>query len=689
MTDQSDNSLIELALRTHDATNRILTSLKYKNAPLSGNEGLYDIPELIDNLSGWLGPGNPNYSCIIKFIFNDEGTDYEVPATKSELENMLKDAYVEITPHTQSGTYKFSINSIKPTLPTYCEFAIPHETTADVKFVFGKVNGGTQYYGCYDMVMTIAPNQTYTVHVQTKKMVAQNSVTFYERVQMRGSGSNVPWTSYKRKRVIDTDGTTHTYFGGFLQDQTTWIDKSQMSMKIYSCIPDEDGGVLSAIPTLVYDGGGGDLNDMGEVFKNEFDLHKVTVVVKTPNSDISNDMMTMKPVYTRTYTEDVEFPTYNNVGEIVGSKVKECIVTSITSSPNQVGYHIHSAFTKAIRNRETNELSIVEQPRCYFGCYRASGVTVRNPENTQNITLYTSRATNGYPTTSNKEYNNIFMTNNNLYPMEIHDTSTGEDVVTYYNEPDTTNRRFTPCMTFDLDLHTLLNYILFGCNAPSVLHGITDSTRERTLLGETKFMLDNGYYWGAVNDASVTNPIISFGLEDSTYSSMGIQPHNIDLVNTRFGSGSSDIKGEWLVCLDRTDVKPSSYDYDNLLANGYMPLSFNVTNSTNRRQGYDDRYGFRDMYMPVTNQDDDANITAGAIDTFWFGGFPSVQNWKDANVGIQEGEPTIPVRKWYNVGFSNARGGGSSLGLFSRLASRDLVYSDARGWCPLLVLLPA
>lgn len=678
-------------------------------SPLSADATTEDIASKVNQILDVFNKApltdNSSYICQLNCIFNSDNIDFELPESEEDIEVLLDGAYIEVQPTNTAESYKFNLSSLSSDKPTICYITTPFITDAIVRVHLGELNGQFKYAVPPSKIKLI-PNSSPILYLQTLKQTA--SITFYERIQIKGSGASVPSTSYRRKRTIDENGVAHIYFGGFKSDGTTWDDKSMMSMSLWTGIPGTDSEPAQFTKEFIYDGGGGEATDLTNVFKNEFGLKRVSVVVKGNDSSIENYFMQINQVWTKTEEEDVDFYTYNDDGTIKAVDTKKCIVTSITATPNQAGYHLHAAFIKAIRG-DDNSLDIThENPHAYMACYRPTSKTLKNSSNA-NVTVYCSIPSNTIPTSSNRAANVDFCKRNNQFDVDVIDS---DGTVLYSLISNEDPRRFTASTSFDTDLQTLLSYIVFGVDPQSYLKGITSTARERTASGETKFMLDAGILFGAVNDRNSTNPIIVFGVEDSTWSSTGIFEHNVTYVATRRDipntSASANVTGvydennnllsasvtgtgiasEWLVAVDRNDISPATDDYDVLVENGYQSMGFTVSATTNRRQGYNPAFGLRDMYMPITNQDDPVyskNITIGAVDTIWIGGAPALATWtmlnQDAlnhNVSSDVGEfvDYIPARSYSLVASGYHRGSGSSLGPFCRSANHALGYSN-------------
>lgn len=684
----------------------LIKSLQNKGLSILDNTSLSSIPKIINSslLSGsWVDPNVPTYTCQLNFVFNSEHTDFQIPNVEDEMNALLKNAFIEVQPLNTSESYNFPITSLDPNTPTSFLIATPIEIEAIVRVHLGEIDGKLKYCVPPGKIKLI-PNTSFIYYLQTQKQTS--IITFYERIQIKGSGANVPNTSYRRKRTIDENGKSRIYFGGFQSDGKTWIDQSMMSMSVWTCTPEisstNDNGETVITPAtfnkeFIYDGGGGDATDMTDVFKNEFNLHRVNVVVHTNGLDVENHFMQINQVWCKIAEEDVEFYIYNDDGTIKETTIKKCIVTSITSTPNQAGYHLHSAFIKPIRNDDGSLDISNESQYAYMACYRTSSKSVKNTSNKAQ-TIYCSVPNNAIPTCSNRSNTVDFCKNNNQFDVSIIDN--GNIIKTLSGNTDV--RRFTGSTSFDVDLQTLLSYIVFGVDPQAYLKGVTSSSRERCMNGETKFMLDNGILFGAVNDRNTTNPIIVFGVEESTWSSTGIFENNITFVHTRHSTDDLVITpiydsnnnllsgnvtsgtinyGEWLVAIDKNDITPAVNDYDTLIENGYSSMGFTVINSTNRRQGYDERFGLRDIYLPISNQDDleyNKNITIGAIDTFWMGSSPAVSAWQAFNQDIINNNLSAdelnkleyhPLRNYFLVVSGSARNSGSSLGSFCRSAA--------------------
>lgn len=636
---------------------------------------------------GLIDPDQP-FLCEYYIIFNSDNTSYELPEGEDERQQLLLGAYIELAVENTANEYRFDLTSLSPDNPTRIFISSPTQTNATVRVHLNNIEGKTAY-AVPPHKIVIKPNTSNILYLQTQKVTS--TITFYERVQIKGEGASVPNVSYRRKRTVDENGIYRTYFGGFASDGVTWIDKSMTSMRVYTGVNNADTGPTFTSEVL-YDGGGGDDSDLGEMLKNEFGLRKVDVVVHTRDEDISNDFMQINKVYTSTRSEIVGFPTYNDDGTIASITEKECIVTSITSSPNQPGYHLHSAFIKIKRNHDTNTFDFSEEmDHAYFACYRTSSKSVKKYDGTT-ITVYCSTPSNAYPVAANRDASNGYCKNNNYFNIDIID---GENVRSLDAELD--QRRFAAGGALETDIQVLLLYILFGVDIQATFRGITEASRERTLMGETKFMLDNGIYFGAVNNRLEVNPIILLGVEDSVYSSTGIYQTNVTFVATRYGENANDYYMEFVMCLDRLDMIPMIDNYEELKANGYSPFSFKQTyvNATNRRQGYDERAGFRDVFYPVSEQDSSDNITVGASDYFWRGSAPSVAVWQELNQDVlswneshpDDIKPTIDALSYYLVALGYSRSSSSQLGLFTVNASASLGGVTAYNWAPFLSIM--
>lgn len=610
-------SLADSIKQHYQTRGKIYEALAAKNIHLPDGQYPYlsCIPELISNLSGWMGPGDPNYHCIIKFkIEYDESlTTQEIDAIKN-LINSTNKPQVEIKFNNTLDYYHFDLETLNSDSDDNTYFiTIPTTTEGIIRLILPAITINNQLikYGTPVVLHTFVPETQITLTLTIKKLVGE--VIFYERLQIKDAiDSSV---SYLRKKIYNNDGSKSVFFGYYeelSQGVTpTWVDQSQIRMSYGKVLSNGDivKEYCDSKGAESYD----DYEDFHETLKNDFGMHSVDVIVKTKDENVINKFIQINKFSTRTYTEDVEFITVTNGNPT--TIVKKCIVTSITPTtdltiPHLAGYHIHSAFNTY--KRTSDGYNIIENDYAYLPCYRAS---TKNVKTLDNIDIKILVSQTGSKQNSDAPALAIFRSediqycrNNNLFEIDIVDSKLNKTTTLQANTDD---RRFCAYTTFDNDLQNLINYICFGID-PTVY--FTSRAQGSYELGQTSVLLNNDYYFGKFETSGM--PILECGVEDSNWASNGAILHNATYENIIFGNTIDEVSGNWLVALDRNDIRPDYNNIDLLIANGYQRLNYSIKNGiTNRRQGYDNRDALRDFYFP-TNDNDSDNITVASTDGF-------------------------------------------------------------------------
>lgn len=610
-------SLADSIKQHYQTRGNIYKALAKKNIHLPDGQYPYlsCIPELISNLSGWMGPGDPQYHCIIKFMIQyDESLTLEEINTIKNLINSANKPQVEIKFNNTLDYYHFDLETLNSDSDDNTYFiTIPTTTEGIIRLILPAVDidGQLIKYGTPVVLHTFVPESHITLNLTIKKLIGE--VVFYERLQIKDAiDSSV---SYLRKKIYNNDGSKSIFFGYYEEAvpgaTPTWVDQSQIRMS-YGNV-EVNGNITKEYCDNKGSESYNDYEDFHETLKNDFGMHLVDVVVKTKEENITNKFIQINKFSSRIYTELVEFITITNGNPT--SIFKNCIVTSITPTtdltiPHLAGYHIHSAFNTY--KRTSDGYNIIENNHAYLPCYRASIKNVKTLDN-QDINIIVSQT--GLKQNSDAASLPIFRTtdiqycrNNNLFEIDIIDPKLNTTVTLQANSD---NRRFCAYTTFDNDLQNLINYICFGID-PTIY--FTSRNEKSYTIGQTSVLLDNDYYFGKFTAANM--PILECGVEDSNWASNGAILHNATYENIIFGNTIDEVSGNWLVALDRNDVRPDYNNIDLLLANGYQRLNYSVKNGiANRRQGYDDRDALRDFYFP-TNDIDSNNITVASLDGF-------------------------------------------------------------------------
>ena len=650
----SGNSIAEQISSIIQNRDSLKTIIASKGVEVPSAALLEDLP-LIANTIKYIPSAQ---ECLITFVINATGTDFQIPTDQGEMANLLNGAYIEVKADNYSEPFKVDVTSIEENTMLCMTVSIPNGTQGLVR---GYLGDNSTPYIFNTQYISIQPGSSITVGLTTAKQMGEQ--VFYDRIQIYGDSSG---NSYLRKRVV-SDGKMYTYFGGFGEDNG-WIDKSQMSMTVYSCTSkvEVSGDVSSTVldqatPTKIYDGGGGGATDFGEILRDEFNLHKVTLRMMA-DTPLDNDFMQINPVYVKNSIEAVDFDTFGSDGNIISTSPQKCCVISITSKP-YTGYHLHKAFTRAVRTDDG--ITVTEGDKAFFAVYPIRSTQIKYTDETSStvtVNVGTSRPDGSREVGMQRNDFNILCKRLNDIPCKIID---GEDEIYIpLNDP----RVFSASTYAEVGLQQLLQYMIFGINPPQYIAGITTSSVAATSNGATKFMTDAGILFGSINDVTDNkNSCVILGVEDGLHSSTGTMVMDVTFViENQYDSelSANNYSGYFIYAEDRNDYQPGSNDISNLLANGYRKLEFPVNNATNRRIGMDRQYGSQDLFLPTSDQNQE-NITYAALDSFWRGGNPAA----GAN-GMN----------FFLVALGGYRGHGSSLGLFACAADSGLAHADGAAW---------
>lgn len=609
-------SLIDSINKHFETRSEIYNVLSEKNVtlPVEGQRYLSCVPDLINSISGWTGPGDPQYHCQlkIKIKYNENLSESEV----NDIKNLINsndtenNTLLEIKLNNNNDIYQFKLVTLDPESDNNVYF-ITTPTTTDCKIGILLPAVNNIKYGASPVIHNISPENNYTIELMINKLQAE--AVFYERIQIKENvGSAI---SYLRKRTYDSNGTEKIDFGYFTNKDNSqvWVDQSGIRMSIATV------NANNSISKSYIDSKAGEIYnnyiDLHDVLKEDFGMKHVKVIVKTKYQDIDNDFIQLKKFYTRIYTESINFITKNSNTEQESSEPKICIVTSITpgSTPPELltDYHIHSAFQKFIR-QDTGSIDIKDGDYAYLPCYRASISSVQD-ENDNELNIIVSKPgtkaslTDGkYNTPQYRENDLELCKNNNRFDVTI---SSDNEIINLYKNND--ERRFTSYTTYENDLQNLINYICFGIDPTEYFKS---RSQKSYILGETSVLLNNGYYFGKFEAGG--KPILQCGVEDSNWASNGCIIFNALYQTSVTDPNSSKTTNNWLVALDRKDIKVNSINNQLLLQNGYDILNYPIKSGIqNTRQGFDNRAGYIDFYFPTTDMNMD-NITVGNQDAF-------------------------------------------------------------------------
>ena len=601
-----------------------------------------------EQLTEYLGTVSPN-SSVLQISLNPVGSDYVLPETLEEREQLLSGAGVSVIVDGVSYPLSTAISSLEGSDATF-SLPIPSSKPvyATIRVSFGETQSSTAY-GVAPTRVLMKPG--YVTNVTLTTAVISDDVVEIGRVQRYTDGSGA---SFLIRRVT-SGGTRTTYFGAFAADGT-WVDQSGVKITLQEC-----ANADSEVTTQVINQGGSpdavDLMEQLNVLKN-IKIARVTVNADTP---FDNYFVRFPKCYVKTERVDIDFTTLADDGTIASTTPTDCIVKWVCDTQADVDYHLHPLFVRYVRNEDD---TITETPLEY-------GFVPRYPAQAVNAAL--SGTTIAVARTQPDGSREVGLSRNtwlgrmralNQFPITVH---VDGEVDTEYAADD--NRRWSEVGWLkEISFVQWMAYLFFGINCQNYLHGIYSTARASTSNGETDFLIAKGILNGA-SDIDGVVPIVFLGIEDALWSSTGWDTADVSHYNERIidaETAAERIESYWLYALDRLDYTPESADTATMLSNGYKRVPFLVNGNT--RMGYSSDIALRDAYIPTTDADTGTNrnnINIAGVDAHWNGGAP--------------GAGTAGVNS-FKVALGTDRSVGGSLGSFYVYAYNALASVDGISW---------
>lgn len=409
-----------------------------------------------------------------------------------------------------------------------------------------------------------------------------------------------------------------------------------------------------------------DYTSWEDILKNQFGMKYVDVNVLIPNEDetyhkVKNKFVRFNEIYVRTYTENIDFHYYklNSLDHI---ETRKCVVTSITNKPYK-NYHLHAAFTSYIFDEDTNEDTILSNNYAYLASFRGTytNISSYNTETTSytssmiylsqpNVVTaltYLSVSPYAYDKLNNDiidwsiisgtsdlrdQVNKIQMgvqkAPGDYHHKRLEALSCCKNLNNFSYEVEVDNKielsGISDCRTFsgstsiDISLQKLISYMCFGINVNDYIKcAILNTTNYIFTNGGTTKFLDYDTYF-AVNIDNIStlsangevlsnrNYILIAGIENANWSNGGIIYNDVIYF-------SNNNVGKWLISLDRSRIlsvdSADDIKLENIIGCGYLSAHYIKnedlkTNYSNFNQGVDNRYYFRDVYLPASQNID-------------------------------------------------------------------------------------
>ena len=558
-----------------------------------------------EQLTEYLGTVSPN-SSVLQISLNPVGSDYVLPETLEEREQLLSGAGVSVIFDGVSYPLSTAISSLEGSDATF-SLPIPSSKPvyATIRVFFGETQSSTAY-GVAPTRVLMKPG--YVTNVTLTTAVISDDVVEIGRVQRFSDASGA---SFLIRRVT-SGGKRTTYFGAFAADGT-WVDQSGVKITLQECL-DADSEVTTQV---INQGGSPDAVDLMEqlnVLKG-IKIARVTVNATTP---FDNYFVRFPKCYVKTERVTMDFTTLADDGTVATTAPTDCIVKWVCDTQADVDYHLHPLFVRYTRGEDG---VITETPLDY-------GFVPRYPAQAVSATL--NGTTVAVARTQPDGSRGVGLSRNtwlgrmralNQFPITVH--VDGEVDVDYAADDD---RRWSEVGWLkEISFIQWMAYLFFGVNCQNYLHGIYSTARAATSNGETDFLIAKGILNGA-SDIDGVVPIVFLGIEDALWSSTGWDTADVSHYNERIidaETAAEHTESYWLYALDRLDYTPESADTATMLSNGYKRVPFLVNG--NDRMGYCHDIALRDAYIPTTDADDGTNrnnIRISGVDEHWNGGAP-------------------------------------------------------------------
>lgn len=691
------------------------SSVRQNLNPWATQEQMQSVEQKIDGISNYLSAIPEAGKCFIDVTLNAEGATYDIPESATELAELLSGAYIAVS------IPGFLIQPIKATVTSLENFhrriVVPVPESSPVQATVSLILGrsATCSYKATAQSITLASQTVRSVSFLTAQMSGAGTVVEIARVQPFTSTASDSGDSWLAQRVTSASGTR--FYLGYYNTNNVFVRDAGLKVGVWNC-PENATSVDDCTEALAY-GSSAD-TDLLTTLKVLSEEKIVNITFAGDSATVENKFVRFSPVYVKTTFETVEIPIHNDYGETTGTRSVPCIIRWFCDIQADPDYHLHSAFIRYTRNSD-DTFAETPVPYAYVARYPINNVSLTCGGISYAMAKSQADGSNEVGNTRAGFLDRC--RNVNKSTITVTDPDSGDVLLTVpaNSDPRAMSMIDLPMMSLIEDLA----FLLFGVDAQGQLRGVsvnTTSAQAQQANGKTDYIANLGIKLGSQNRTSAEFNINFMDIEGGTWSAPGCMFPNFTSIMERItttdenGVPTSTTRNRYVVAIDRLDYNPGSSDVENMRANGYRWVAFNVGNK--RRIGLDDTQVMRDAKLFSADQTQ-LNINYAGVDEHWQGSAPAAIGNYSATAtyavnayAIYDGKlyqcttavstaeafdpekwelqvsKTITSRSYYLVARGSNRDYGTSLGAVTLYAISALGLSDGYYWRSRLHFLP-
>lgn len=586
--------------------------------PWATQQQMVQTKNAVDQIAEYLSAIPTAGKCFVDVTVNADGSTFDVPTDPTELSELLSGAYVAVS------IPGYLIQPIKAAVTSLDNFSrrivvpVPETSpvTATVSLVLGR--SATCSYKATPQSIVLASSTTRSAAFTTFQMSGSGVTVEIARVQPFTSTASDSGDSWLAQKITSASGTR--FYLGYYNTNNVFVRDAGLKVGVWT-VPSTAESIADCTENLAY--GSATDTDIMTLLKVLSEEKIVNVNYIGDSDTIVNKFVRFSPVWVKTTFEDLAVPIHNDYGETTGTRSVPCIIRWFCDTQADADYHLHPAFIRFVRDGE----SFTETPVPY-------AYVSRYPIN--NVSLVCGGATYSMAKSQSDGSNEVGNTragflsrcqNVNKAAITVTDPTTSEVLLSLAADEDP-----RAMSMIDLPMMSLIEdlaFLLFGIDAQGQLRGVSVDTtfaKSQQANGVTDFIANLGVKLGGQNRTSNEYNFNFMDIEGGTWSAPGCMFPNftsiMERVTTTDASGvpTSTTRNRYIVAIDRLDYNPGSSDVENLVANGYRWVAFNV--GSNRRIGLDDTQVMRDAKLFSADQSQ-ANLNYAGVDAHWQGSAPS------------------------------------------------------------------
>lgn len=577
---------------------------------------------------------------IVDVALNPPSATYSTPTDPAERTEILEGAYVAVSsPGYLPVPLKSPIDRLENFHKRFLVPATPGVTNT-VTIAFKAGVSPTCSYHATPQTLAVTAGNLYSATLATSQMSGAGAIVEICRIQPYTSTANDNGDSWLAQRVTTAQGTT--FHVGYYDHTNTFVKDAGLKVPIWT-VPADAATPADCSESYAY--GSSTDTDIFTTLKVLSEEKIVNVNYVGDSATITNKFVRFSPVYCKTTYENIAIPVHDANGNTVSTRNIPSVVRWFCDQKADDDYHLHSAFVRYTRTGESFAETLV--PYAYVSRY---------PLNNASLTCGgVSYAMAKSQADGSQEVGNTragFLDrcrNVNHAAITVTDPATGDTLLTLAANADS-----RAMSMIDLPIISLIEdlaYLLLGADAQGQLRGVSDNSGYgEQANGKTDYILPFGFKLAGRSPKSSLYNFNFLDIEGGTWSAPGCMFPSYTSIMERTtttnaeGTPTSTVRNRYIVAIDRADYNPGSADVDNLLANGYRYVSFNV--GSNRRIGLDDSQVMRDAKL-FTSATATKNVNYAGVDYHWQGSAPGAIGTYSATATYAENAYAIYDGKLY------------------------------------------